>query len=328
MDMKHVLIGINENKLSYRFLEVQARLRALGYYVKILKTAVSENHVPLALIDDVFEEEEQEFDLCLVGPMDPLESQDLFNLDEELADFLRNSSMKIIYADSVQDTELLVEKVQYELRDQSLDAYSFLFTIGQFEEHLTNNQFVGVYDNSAFVEPLLKAVALKGAHISVIASKSVGRIPFGNDVVYVEDKDELLTVLASKSFKYDFIINAIEVPRFSLAKGERFKVEYQRYFAEFRESYLPFQDEEPGQDNQLIVEVQSGHFDNPTSVLYLFENSKVDVVLQREFDREAKGYKPYVKLINKDKSIDIITYKREELLYDELILELIRKLEG
>jgi len=134
--------------------------------------------------------------------------------------------------------------------------------------------------------------------------------------------------LNSKFFKYDFVINAINIPRFGLTKGERFKIEYQRYFAEFDEKYLPFVDVGLSSNNQLIIEVINGSIDNEDAIKYLFENSCVNIVMLSELDKSSNEFKPFVKLINRDGSIDIIAFKENKIMYKELINELKSKIEG
>jgi hypothetical protein len=78
----------------------------------------------------------------------------------------------------------------------------------------------------------------------------------------------------------------------------------------------------------LIIEVINGRIDNEDAIKYLFENSCVNLVLLSEIDKTNNDFKPFVKLINKDGSADIIAFKDNKIMYKELINELKAKIEG
>ena len=319
---KKILLGIREDSRGYKMVGLAYRLRELGFYAKVLKTEVSENFVPLYYIEDIFEEEEQDFDLCVIGPGRGAERQD------ELASFVDRKSIPVLKLDDWEDLDHIVEKIQVELKGNSLEPYSFLFTLGLFNEHLTNNHFIGVYEREGLMRNLIREIVLAGGHVSVIAGGDCARVAYAQEVIRVSDVAEFQTVLDSRAFRCDIVINAIRIPRFGLARGEKFTVEYRRYFAEFSEKYLPFADEELYSGRQLIVEVSNSRNDNPESIRYLFDNTRVSLVLQSEISKETGEYKPFIKLIHRDGSTDVVTFKDENMLCKDLLKELLAKLEG
>ena len=319
---KKILLGIREDGRGYKMVDLAYRLRDIGFYARILKTEVSENFVPLYYIEDIFEEEEQDFDLLVIGPYSGPDTRD------ELADFIESRPMPVLRLDDWEDLDHIVERIQVELKGNSLEPYSFLFTLGLFNEHLTNNHFIGVYERDGLIRGMIREIVLAGGHVSVIAGGECPRIAYAQEVIRVRDVDEFQTVLDSRAFRSDIVINAIRIPRFGLAKGERFTVEYRRYFAEFSEKYLPFADEELYSGRQLIVEVSNSRNDNPESIRYLFDNTRVSLVLQSEISKDTGEYKPYVKLIHRDGSADVVTFKDENMLCKDLLKELLARLEG
>lgn len=326
MKGKKILLGIIEDKDAFLMVQLAYKLRDMGYEAYIYSTKISDNYIPLACMEDLLTYKKDGWDLLVVGPG----NEDIirYNSNQELNDLIDSSDIDIIIAEELENLELIIEKIQVGTKGYNLQEYSFLFTLGYFNEHLTNNHFIGTYRNDDLILGLIKHLVLLGANVSIIASKNIGRVAYADDIVYVNDREELETVLNSKFFKYDFVINAINIPRFGLAKGERFKIEYQRYFAEFDEKYLPFVDEGLSSDNQLIIEVINGSIDNNEAIKYLFENSSVNIVMLSEIDIRSNEFKPFVKLINRDGSIDIIAFKDNKIMYNELINELKSKIEG
>lgn len=326
MKGKKILLGIIEDKDAFLMVQLAYKLRDIGYEAYIYSTKISDNYIPLACMEDLLTYKKDGWDLLVVGPG----NEDIirYNSNQELNDLIDTSDIDIIIAEELEDLELIIEKIQVGTKGYILQEYSFLFTLGYFNEHLTNNHFIGTYRNDELILGLIKHLVLLGANVSIIASKNIGRVAYAEDIIYVNDREELETVLNSKFFKYDFVINAINIPRFGLAKGERFKIEYQRYFAEFDEKYLPFVDEGLSSDNQLIIEVINGSIDNNEAIKYLFENSSVNIVMLSEIDIRSDEFKPFVKLINRDGSIDIIAFKDNIIMYNELINELKSKIEG
>lgn len=326
MKGKKILLGIIEDKEAFLMVQLAYKLRDIGYEAYIYSTKISDNYIPLAYMEDLLTYKKDGWDLMVIGPGN--EDTIRYNTDQELKDLIETSEIDIILAEELDDLELIIEKIQVGTKGYNLQEYSFLFTLGYFNEHLTNNHYIGTYRNDDLIHGLIKNLVLSGANVSIIASKNIGRVAYAEDVVYVNDREELETVLNSKFFKYDFVINAINIPRFGLTKGERFKIEYQRYFAEFDEKYLPFVDEGLSSDNQLIIEVINGSIDNEDTIKYLFDNSSVNIVMLSEIDKNSNEFKPFVKLINKDGSIDIIAFKDNKIMYNELVNELKSKIEG
>lgn len=327
MEQRKILLGIREDARGYRMVDLAYRLRDLGHYAKVLRTEISENYVPLSCIDDLFEEEEQHFDLCVISPSDgrPFRTDDR---TDELAGYLLGRNIPVLCMDEWDDAQQIEETIQVELKGSSLEGYSFLVTLGLFHEHLTTSHYIGVYGRDELILALIREIALEGGFVSVIAGKGVPRIPYASEVLQVDNVEEYKLALDSRVFRFDVVLDAIRIPRFGLAKGERFKIEYQRYFAEFAETHLPFEEEGSCSDNQLVVEVINGRDDNPESIRYLFDNSRVGLVMQSEIDRETGGYKPFVKLIARDGSVEAIAYKEEALFCRTLLKEFLAKLEG
>lgn len=327
MDMPKILLGAIARPDAYHLLDVYRSLSAKGYYVRFLKTAVSEDYIPLAYVEEAFEEEEQDFDLLLIGPYQKHEEASPGNLDDELREYIRLKKPEVgyLHLGCLQEEAL----VAAELLGASgrLNGYSVLVTLGSLPEHLTNQHKIEVYPNEELVRGLIRGLALKGSAVSVIASPGIGDVHYAADVVQVENKQELLTILASRSFRYDVVIHGMGVPRFALAPGERFKVEYQRYFAEFKESFLPFPDNGECPEHQLLFEVQSGSYDNPSAISYLFENTCLSGILQREQEYPGGPYKHYVRLVLRDGATQAFGFRHNELILDELADTIIKKLE-
>lgn len=326
MKGKKILLGIIEDKEAFLMVQLAYKLRDIGYDAYIFRTEISDNYIPLAYIEDLLTYKKDGWDLLVIGPGN--EDKTRYNSDQALKELAESSDVDIIIAEELDDLDLIIEKIQVGTKGYNLQEYSFLFTLGYFNEHLTNNHFIGTYRNDQLIHGLIKSLVLSGANVSIIASNNIGRVSYAEDVIYVNDRDELDTVLNSKFFKYDFVINAINIPRFGLTKGERFKIEYQRYFAEFDEKYLPFVDEGLSSNNQLIIEVINGSIDNEDAIKYLFENSCVNIVMLSEMDKESNEFKPFIKLVNRDGSVDIIAFKDNKIMYNELINELKSKIEG
>lgn len=326
MNGQKILLGIVEDKEAFLMVQLAYKLRDIGYEAYIFRTEISDNYIPLAYMEDLLTYKTDGWDLIVIGPGN--EAITRYNLDQRLNDLVESTDINIIFTEEFDNLELIIEKIQVGTKGYNMQEYSFLFTLGYFNEHLTNNHFIGTYRNDELVYGLIKTLVLSGANISIIASDNIGRVGYAEDVIYVKNQDELETVLNSKFFKYDFVINAINIPRFGLTKGERFKIEYQRYFAEFDEKYLPFVDIGLSSDNQLIIEVINGSIDNEDAIKYLFENSCVNIVMLSEIDKTSNEYKPFVKLINRDGSTEIIAFKDNKIMYKELISELKSKIEG
>ncbi len=326
MNGHKILLGIVEDKEAFLMVQLAYKLRNIGFDAYIFRTEISDNYIPLAYMEDLLTYKQNGWDLIVIGPGN--EDVIRYNTDKALKDLVESSDVDVIFAEELDDLELIIEEIQVRTKGYNMQEYSFLFTLGYFNEHLTNNHFIGTYRNDELVYGLIKTLVLSGANVSIIASDNIGRVGYAEDVVYVNNQDELETVLNSKFFKYDFVINAINIPRFGLTKGERFKIEYQRYFAEFDEKYLPFVDVGLSSNNQLIIEVINGSIDNEDAIKYLFENSCINIVMLSELDKSSNEYKPFVKLINRDGSIDIIAFKDNKIMYKELINELKSKIEG
>lgn len=326
MNDQKVLLGIIEDKEAFLMVQLAYKLREIGYDAYIFRTETSDNYIPLAYMEDLLTYKKDGWDLIVIGPGN--EEVLRYNPDKGLNDLVETSDIDIIFIEEIDDLELIIEKIQVKTKGYNMQEYSFLFTLGYFNEHLTNNHFIGTYCNDEFIYGLIKTLVLSGANVSVIASDNIGRVGYVEDVVYVNNQDELETVLNSKFFKYDFVINAINIPRFGLTKGERFKIEYQRYFAEFDEKFLPFVDIGLSSNNQLIIEVINGSIDNEDAIKYLFDNSCVNIVMLSEIDKSSNMFKPFVKLINRDGSTEIIAFKDNKIMYKELINKLKSKIEG
>lgn len=326
MNGQKILLGILEDKEAFLMVQLAYRLREIGYDAYIFRTEISDNYIPLAYMEDLLTYKINGWDLIVIGPG----NEDILrcNSDLGLKDLVESTDIEVIFVEKLDYLELIIEKIQVKTKGYNMQEYSFLFTLGYFNEHLTNNHFIGTYRNDELVYGLIKTLVLSGANVSIIASDNIGRVNYADDIVYVKDQNELETVLNSKFFKYDFVINAINIPRFGLTKGERFKIEYQRYFAEFDEKYLPFVDVGLSSNNQLIIEVINGSIDNEDAIKYLFENSCVNLVMLSEIDKSNNDFKPFVKLINRDGSADIIAFKDNKIMYKELINELKAKIEG
>lgn len=327
MEVPKILLGVKSGADAYHLLDVYRCLSLKGYYVRFLKTAVSEEYVPLAYLEEVFEEEEQDFDLMLIGPIREHEEASLGDLDQELQEYVRLKEMKVGYLHQGNLVDEALAAVELQSANGTMNGYSVLVTIGSLTEHLTNQHKIEVYSNDEMVRGLIRGLALRGSAVSVIASPEVGPVPYASDIVQVENKEELMTILASRSFRYDVVIHGMGVPRFSLAPGERFKVEYQRYFAEFKESFLPFPDNGECPAHQLLFEVQSGFYDNPSAIGYLFENTCLSGILQQEQESPGGPYKPYVRLVLRDGSTQAFGFRHNELILDELTDTIIKKLE-
>lgn len=323
---KKILLGIIEDKDAYRMVELAYKLREIGYYADIYNTLISENYIPIACLEELSTIEDFDYDLLVIGPYKNEFSKD--SIDKELQTLVDSNVKEIMYLKNLDNIELIIEKIQVVTKGNKMLEYSFLFTLGYFNEHLTNNHFIGTYSNDDLIVGLIKFLVLSGANVDVVASNNIGKIPYVEDVVYVKDINELEIVMNSKYFKYDFVIDSINIPRFGIKKGDRFTTEYQRYFAEFEENYLPFKDKDLSSDNQLIIEVINGVIDNDDSIKYLFENTGINLILLSEISQSNYMYKPFVKLINKNGDIDIITFKDNKIMYEELINEFIAKLEG
>ncbi len=323
---RKILLGIIEDKEAYRMVELTYRLRKLGYEAYILKTQISDNYIPLAFIDEISINEATDIDLLVIGPYSDQSKK--CNMDSELLDFVESDKKEILYVENLDNLELIIEKIQVVTKGNNMIEYSFLFTLGYFNEHLTNNHFIGTYNNDELILGLIKNLILSGANVDVIASNNIKVIPYVENIIFVKDIDELETVLNSKYFKYDFVINTMNVPRFGIRKGEHFKTEYQRYFAEFEEKYLPFLEKDLSSDNQLIVEVINGLIENEDYIKYLFDNTGVNLVLLNELNITTMQYKPFIKLISKNGDIDIISFKDNILMYEELVNEFKAKIEG
>lgn len=326
MNGQKILLGIVEDKEAFLIVELAYKLRDIGYEAYVLRTEISDNYIPLAYMEDLLTYKTDGWDLIVIGPGN--EAIARYNLDQRLNDLVESTDINIIFTEEFDNLELIIEKIQVGTKGYNMQEYSFLFTLGYFNEHLTNNHFIGTYSNDELVYGLIKTLVLSGANVSIIASDNIGRVGYAEDVIYVKNQDELETVLNSKFFKYDFVINTINIPRFGLTKGERFKIEYQRYFAEFDEKYLPFVDIGLSSDNQLIIEVINGSIDNEDAIKYLFENSCVNIVMLSEIDKTSNEFKPFVKLINRDGSTEIIAFKDNKIMYKEIISELKSKIEG
>lgn len=332
-----VLIGLLEDEKSYKAVDVIKKLKNLGYEAKIYKTDISENFIPLYYLEDMLFKEDQLFDIGIIGPFDERESKSIdLNIKNELQgidDLAKSLNLHLkednmLFFENFDSLDSLVEKIDLEFKGDSLLNYSFLFTLGSFTQHLTNNHYIGVYDREGFVEKIIQYIIKEGGTVSVIASENYrGKLDYVKDTVYIKNIDEINLVLDSRIFKYDIIIDAIRIPRFGLRNDEKFRIEYQRYFAEFEEKYLPFTKEDIYSKNQLIVSLQNSFIDKKDSIYYLFDNSGVDTVILNEFADKEFNFKPYIKLINKDKSVDIISYKEDKMFTKELIDLLIKKLE-
>lgn len=332
-----VLIGLLENEKSYKAIDLIMKLKDLGYEAKIYKTNISENFMPPCYLEDMLFKDGQLFDLGIIGPFDDRENKSIGpDLENDLQDVdsLYNSLKLYLKEDSILSFEnfdfvdSLAKKIDLEFRAESLMNYSFLFTIGSFTQHLINNHYIGVYDRNSFVEKIIQYIIKEGGIVSIIASENYrGKLDYIEDIVYVKNIDEINIVLDSRIFKYDIIVDTIRIPRFGIKNYEKFRIEYQRYFAEFEEKYLPFTKNDIYSKNQLIVSMQNGFIDNKESIYYLFDNSRVDAVILNEFTDNKFNFNPYVKLINKDKSVDIILHKEDKVFIKELIELLIKKLE-
>lgn len=327
MVTKGVLLGLRVHEHAYRMLDILFHLRAEGYDAKILPSSTSESVVPFYLMDQVFVDDEVDFDVCIIGPYDSVNEWEATTLDPELHEYLNGKRLPLLYAMNPIQPSFILEQVRYMERVGALASYSFLFTLGHFHEHLTTNHYIGTYENDALLLRMIQGILESGGTVSIIASEDFGPVPYGTDVVYVSDRKEYLGVLSSKAIRYDVVVNGMRIPRFGLAEGERFRIEYQRYFAEFKEKWLPFQSEEPCPTHQLLVEVSNGYLDNIDSISYLFDNTCASIVMHSDKDSTEAGYKPYVKLIDRDGTTDIFAFRSEEILVDELLESFIRKLE-
>lgn len=322
MQGRKILLVILEDKEAYLMVDLAYKLRNSGYDAHILKNWTSELYVPLACQDELLVEDGHNFDLIAAGP------DYSSKFDDSILDDINLREPEILGIESLRNIDHILEKIQAATKEYELEAYSFLFTLGYFNEHLTNNHYIGTYENHELIKGLIRYLVLKGAHVSIIASDNIGRVEFVEDVQYVKEITELETVLNSKFFKYDFVIDAINIPRFSLARGERFKIEYQRYFAEFQEKYIPFKEKDLKSFNQLIIEVMNGKIDNDEAITYLFDNTAVDLVMLSELEGTGKGYKPFLRLIDKKGYADVLTFKESGNLYRELVNLLKEKIEG
>lgn len=339
MPKGQILFGLIDDEDSYKVIEVIKKLNELGYEAKLLKTNTSENFVPIYYLDNIFFEEDQLFDIGVIGPFDEKnynnidindlrEDTNIDSLKVKISSYLKEKNNGLMLFEDFSNIDLLVKKIDLSFKNNSLRNYSFLFTIGHFKEHLTNNHYIGVYNRKGFIESIIEYIIKAGGNVSVVASKNYkGKLDYIEDVVYVNDIKEINMVLDSKIFKYDIVIDGIRIPRFSLRDDEKFKIEYQRYFAEFEEKYLPFTNEDIYSNNQIIASIINGFIDNKEAIYYLFDNTGIDVVLLNEFSLGEEEFKPYLKLINKDKSVDMISFKDNKLFVRELVDLLIKKLE-
>ena len=324
---KGVLLGLRDHEHAYRMLDILFRLKAEGYDAKILPTRTSESVVPLYLMDRVFVDDEVDFDVCIIGPFDSVAEWEASSLDPELREYIDGKRLPLLYAMNPIQPTFILEQIRCMDRKDELASFSFLFTLGHFHEHLTSNHYIGTYENDALLLRMIQRILESGGTVSIIASEDFGPVPYGADVVYVSDRKEYLGVLSSKAIRYDVVVDGMRIPRFGLTEGERFRVEYQRYFAEFKEKWLPFQSEEPCPTHQLLVEVSNGYLDNMDSISYLFDNTCANIIMHSDKESTGVGYKPYVKLIDRNGKTDIFAFRSDEILVEELLESFIKKLE-
>lgn len=183
------------------------------------------------------------------------------------------------------------------------------------------SHFIGAYGYEALYNALIRRIAMAGGTVSVICSEGTRVSSYAASVTCVSDKKDFLSVLASRGIKNDVILDGMAIPRFGLTPGENIRVEYQKYYVELSETYLPFKDEASITENQLILHFISGTGEVRESISYYFDNTPIDVVVYLE--RKST----YAKAFFADGSFKVLTYVDLDNLADRIIDESLTKLE-
>ena len=331
MKGKRILLGLHEDEKAYGVFRLIDDFERAGFSVNILKTKVSENLLPFYYWEKYLKKEGS-FDFLIVYPVNNEFKEDLDreNRDNEVVDFLLENQLPYlgVTVNERYDTQAIIEKVKCHFKGTELNQYSFLVTIGALQSPFDSQHYLEGYQNISFIHSLIEKITLEGGLLTVVATKEQGPVPFGEDVIYVNNIEEYKSVLNAKAFKYDIILDGCKIPRFGLLDGEEVHVEYQKFYAELEESYLPFEDKGLLSNNQVIMKFFDGYEMDVDSIDYYFENTGIHGIVSNEKDDNSKtGYKGFSKLYTRAHSLRVVSYQKIDELSQAVINECITMLE-
>ena len=332
MKGKRILLGLHEDEKAYGVFRLIDDFESAGFSVNILKTKVSENLLPFYYWEKYLTKEGS-FDFLIVYPVNEEFKVDLEreNRENEVVDFLLENQLPYlgVAVDERQDTQTLIEKVMGYFKGTNLNQYSFLVTTGALKSPFDSQHYLEGYQNPRLIHALIKKITLDGGLLTVVATEDQKPVPFGEDVIYVKNIEEYKSVFNAKAFKYDIILDGCKIPRFGLSDGEKVHVEYQKFYAELEESYLPFEDKGLFSNNQVIMKFFDGYEMDVDSIDYYFENTGIQGIVSNEKDDDSKtGYKGFSKLYTREHSLRVVSYQKIDELSQAVINECITMLEG
>lgn len=332
MTRKRILLGLNEDEKAYGVFRLIDDFERAGFTVTVLKTKTSENLLPFYYWEKYLKKEGS-FDFALVYPLTTVFEHEMNNenTEDELAVYLKNSQLPYygVSVDQRYDTKALIANVKHHFKSDELSNYSFLVTLGGLTAPLDSQHYLAGYQNTALMENFIEQIALKGGILSVVATEDLRPVLFSDDVVYVKNKEEYESVLNAKAFRYDIILDGCKIPRFQLSEGEEVHVEYQKYYAELEEAYLPFQDKGLLSNNQVIMKFFDGYEMDRDSIDYYFENTGIHgIICNEKNEADPDTYKGFSKLYTRTHSLRVVSYQKLNELSEAIINECITMLEG
>lgn len=311
---KRLLLFISKGDASFRVISLINELKKQGFGVFIFKDEASEECIPFYYWETFFVEDKNNYDLFVhLGERD---------FEEEIF----TPSINFDDSDLLGNLEKIVFAIKRMFATKELDSFSFLVTIGFLKEYLDCNHYLAVDSYKKLDKSLIETLLLKGAHVTVLALGEKEIHPEIKEIIMVDEEEDFFSILESKRVKNDIIFNCVSIPRFGLVEGEQVKVEYNRYFAEFKEKHLPFKGDEGDLPEQLVVHFINGLTSDGEEMDYYFQNTNINILIKSERENRRE-FKKFSKAYFKDGSFKVLSYETTEELAVRIINEAIEKVE-
>ena len=331
MKRKKILFVLHEDEKAYGVFRLIDDFENASFDVSILKTKVSENLLPVYYWKKYLVNGGS-FDFLIIYPINSKFKSDLEseNRKNQVVDFLLENNLPYlgVTIDERFNTQSIIETVKCNFKSNKLSQYSFLVTVGGLKSPFDSQHYLAGYQNLDFLYSLIKKIILDGGLLTVITTENQELIPFAKDVIYVKNIEEYQSVLNAKAFKYDIILDGCKIPRFSLFDGEEVCVEYQKFYAELKESYLPFNDNSLLSNDQVIIKFFDGYEMDLDSVDYYFKNTSIHGIISNEMHNKSKSeYRGFSKLYTREHSLRVVFYQKIDELSQIVINKCIKMLE-
>ena len=283
---KKILFGITFNEKIYNVNNLLYKLKKNNFIVKVLKTDESKKCIASGYWKEFLIKNPDNFDYFVIYSNKSMYIDFLNNkkidCNDEIIKYIFNNNIKFdIYNPEVygKNIDIIIEKIKKIFYDKFLTNYNFLITVGELNNILDNNHYIGQYFDFKFLKNIIENISLYGGKVTVLGTENYKDMLFYDNFFCVKNKKEYVDFLNSKIIQYDIIINGFAIPRFSLETGETIKVEYQKYYAEFIENFLPFKEKDILPKNQLILQIFNGYKIDFNNIKYYFENTGIDVII-------------------------------------------------